>query len=79
MTDPTLDTDEDYAKRTDLIHYVMDLENLVRWLALTFSYEDQDTGEVVVNDPIWSAFNQYGQPLPDAQRLQATWDKVMHD
>jgi hypothetical protein len=62
-----------------LILYTMDLEQLIRWLALTFSYEDPNTGEIVVNDPIWTAFNQYGQPLPEAQRLQRTWNRVMHE
>ena len=62
-----------------LIHYVMDLEALVRWLALTFSYQDPTTGEVVVNDPIWTTYDRYGTHLPAAEKLQETWNKVMHD
>jgi hypothetical protein len=69
----------EYYSGEAMIHYVMDLEALVRWLALTFSWQDPETGEVHVNDPIWTTFDQYGQHLPAAEKLQETWDKVMHD
>lgn len=61
-----------------LIFYIDDLENLVRWLALTFSYEDPTTGERIVNDPIWATEDQFGHPLEDGARLKATWDRVLH-
>lgn len=80
--DETFDADEAeyaYGKPEALIHYVMDLENLVRWLALTFSYEDQETGEIVVNDPIWTVYDERGTHLPNAERLQRTWNQVIHD
>jgi hypothetical protein len=80
--DETLDADEhEYAfgKPEALIHYVMDLEALVRWLALTFSWQDPETGNVMVNDPIWTAYDHYGTHLPAAEKLQETWDRVMHD
>lgn len=70
---------ESYCAQPDLIHYVMDLEALVRWLALTFSYEDPNTGQIVVNDPIWTVWDERGTKLPAAEKLQETWDKVMHD
>lgn len=62
-----------------LIHYVMDLEALIRWLALTFSYEDPNTGQIVVNDPIWTVWDERGTHLPAAEKLQKTWDTVIHD
>jgi hypothetical protein len=71
--------DPDSPGADGLIHYVMDLEALIRWLALTFSYQDPTTGEVVVNDPIWTTYDRYGTHLPAAEKLQETWDKVMHD
>jgi hypothetical protein len=83
--DPDFDADEaEMARRyptvgESLIHYVMDLEALVRWLALTFSYEDAVTGEVVVSDPIWTVWDERGTHLPAAEKLQETWNKVMHD
>lgn len=77
---PPRDNNEDsYCAQPDLIHYVMDLEELVRWLALTFSYQDPSTGEVVVNDPIWTVWDERGTHLPAAEKLQATWTRVMHD
>lgn len=63
----------------NLIHYVMDLEALVKWFALLFSYEDPNTGEVVVNDPIWTVYDERGNYLAEADRLQKTWARVMGD
>jgi hypothetical protein len=64
-----------------VVAYIMDLEELVRWFALLFSYRvyDDETGEesVEINDPVWAAHDQYGNELVNAQRLQATWRKVM--
>jgi hypothetical protein len=62
----------------NLIHYVMDLEALVRWFALPFSYEDQD-GNFVQNEPIWTVHDEKGNYLPENDRLQRTWKRVMGD
>jgi hypothetical protein len=78
--DPTFDADEEAARRPgSVVEYVMDLEALIRWLALTFSWQDPETGEVHVNDPIWTTYDQFGTHLPAAEKLQATWHKVLHD
>ncbi len=61
-----------------LIHYVMDLEALVRWFALPFRYQDQE-GEWHQNEPIWTVYDERGTYLPEADRLKRTWEKVMHD
>jgi hypothetical protein len=63
-------------EQEDLIHYVMDLEELVKWLALPFEYEDPISGEAVGNTPIWPRAGVDGEPLPAAIRLTQTWAKV---
>jgi hypothetical protein len=60
----------------DLIHYVIDLEALVRWCALAYSYEDQE-GQWHVNDPTWTAYDQRGNYLAESARLERTWKRVM--
>lgn len=64
---------------TDLIHYVMDLEALVRWFALPFRYFDQQTQEWVQNSPIFTVYDERGTYLAEADRLQRTWNRVMND
>jgi hypothetical protein len=63
---------------TNLVEYVMDLENLIRWFALAFTYQDQ-TGEWQRNDPIWTTYDERGNYLAESDRLQRTWHKVMDD
>jgi hypothetical protein len=65
-------------EQPELIHYVMDLEALVRWFALPFRYQDQE-GEWHQNEPIWTVYDEHGTYLPEADRLKRTWDRVMHD
>jgi hypothetical protein len=60
----------------NLIDYVMDLEALVRWFALPFSYEDQE-GNFVQNEPIWTVHDERGNYFPENDRLQRTWKRVM--
>jgi hypothetical protein len=61
-----------------LICYVIDLEELVRWFALMYSYEDQE-GVRHQNDPIWTVWDDSGNYHEVADRLSKTWRKVMHD
>lgn len=82
-TPPDADEDDDHNEDEpdaggtgDLILYVMALEELVRWLAIPYSYEDPNTGVVVQQTPIWQRLNQYGQPLPANDRLARTWARV---
>ena len=70
--------DPDSPGADGLIHYVMDLEALVRWFALPFRYQDQE-GEWHQNEPIWTVYDERGTYLPEADRLKRTWEKVMHD
>ena len=65
-----------HTRHTDLIHYVMDLEALVRWFALMYAYEDQD-GTPHQNEPIWTVYDERGTYLAENDRLQRTWRKVM--
>lgn len=80
---PPRDGPDAHCERQPLIYYVMDLEALVKWFALMFSYRvyDTETGEetLVQNDPIWTTYDERGTHLAAAERLQATWNKVMHD
>jgi hypothetical protein len=75
--------EDDGFPSVDLIHYVMDLEDLIRWFALMFSYRvyDTETGEesIEINDPIWTVYDERGNHLPAADKLQSTWRRVMHD
>jgi hypothetical protein len=68
----------DSVAGVDLIHYIMDLEALIRWFALPFRYQDQE-GEWVQNEPIWTVYDERGAYLPENDRLKRTWDRVMHD
>lgn len=71
-----------YAQPEALIHYVMDLEALVRWFALLFShfeYDSEGNETTVVNDPIWTIYDERGTHLAAAEKLQETWNRVMHD
>jgi hypothetical protein len=52
---------------TDLVQYIVDLEDLVRWLAITY-------GD---NDPIWTFDDEYGNHFEHNVRLDATWHKVV--
>lgn len=71
-----------YGQPEALIHYVMDLEDLVRWFALLFraDYFDPITEKMVssINDPIWTVWDDKGNYLAAAAKLQETWDRVMH-
>lgn len=82
MTDDTLGLD-------GLIHYIDDLENLVRWFAHLYEYEVwemppnavpgmQAEKRWVTNDPIWTVWDERGNYLADSDRLKRTWDRVMH-
>jgi hypothetical protein len=55
---------------------VADLEALVRWFARGFTYEDPATGETVVQDPVWTFGDLYGNQLEESKRLAATWRRV---
>ncbi len=68
----------DAPREVDPIHYIMDLEALVRWFALPFRYQDQD-GEWVQNEPVWTVYDERGTYLPEADRLKRTWERVMED
>jgi hypothetical protein len=71
-----------YGEPEALIHYVMDLETLVKWFALLFSHNEYDAEgneTVVVNDPIWTVYDERGNYLAAADKLQETWRRVMHD
>ena len=74
-------TENLFIGREDLIHYVIDLEALIRWLARPFEYEDPISGEMVRNTPVWPTewIDPLGEshPMPEAIRLAATWEKVM--
>jgi hypothetical protein len=64
-----------------LIHYVGDLEDLVRWFALLYRREWWDAeGEFheEIGDPIWTLYDERGHHLPAAEKLQETWNRVMH-
>jgi hypothetical protein len=85
-TDPMADLEFAYGQPEALIHYVMDLEDLVRWFALAYRrvlYIETIPGapaqEVVeIGDPIWAAYDQFGTHLPAAEKLAETWNRVMH-
>jgi hypothetical protein len=85
-SDPVADLEYAYGPPEHLIHYVMDLEDLVRWFALAYRrvlYVETIPGapaqEVVeIGDPIWAAYDQFGNHLPAAEKLQLTWNRVMH-
>jgi hypothetical protein len=71
-----------YGEPEALIYYVMDLETLVKWFALLFSHNEYDAEgneTVVVNDPIWTVYDERGNYLAAADKLQETWNRVMHD
>lgn len=73
--------DPDSPGTDGLILYVMDLEQLVHWFALLYSYEWYDEeGEkhLSINDPIWTVHDDKGNYLPAAEKLQQTWNRVMH-
>lgn len=65
------------VEHVELIHYVMDLEALVRWCALAYAYEDQE-GVRHQNEPIWTVHDEKGNYLPENDRLQRTWNRVFH-
>lgn len=67
---------DDLLGTEPLIAYVMDLEALVRWFALPFRYQDQE-GNWIQNEPIWTVYDERGTYLPEADRLKRTWEKVM--
>ena len=52
-----------------LVAYVVDLEDLVRWLAIPYG----------PNDPIWPREDAYGNALEANARLDATWRRVVRD
>lgn len=62
----------------DLVRYVICLEDLVRWLARTYGYEDPETGARVYNDPVFPDEDLYGRELVAAKDLRATWHRVIH-
>lgn len=57
---------------------ILRLETLIRWIGAAWCYEDPATGETVVNDPHFPAFNIFGQPMPGNAELLKTWREVMH-
>jgi hypothetical protein len=70
-----------YGQPEALIHYVMDLEALIRWFALLYTFKQYDASGAeseVVNDPIWTCYDERGTYLPEADRLQRTWNIVIH-
>ena len=56
--------------------WVEDLEELVRWFVVPFTHEDPETGEIVVNEPVWSYVDRYGHDLEGSKRLAATFGRV---
>ena len=76
----------DYQRGTvieDLTRYVIDLEDLVRWLARPYGYWAPDPGGAdpvfVQQDPIWMFHDPLtNQPLEANVRLANTWSYVMH-
>lgn len=95
--DPDLEADEleyAYGQPEALIHYVMDLEGLVRWFALLYRRDywspeedgctldhphDGDHHHEEIGDPIWTVYDERGTHLAAAEKLQETWNRVMHD
>ena len=65
---------------SDLVQYIVDLEDLVRWFARSYFYTELVDGEMVTrwNEPIWQFNDQYGQDLVDNKRLARTWAIVVH-
>jgi hypothetical protein len=91
---PREDLEYAYGKPEALIHYVMDLEELVRWFALLYRRDywspeeegctldhphDGDHHHEEIGDPIWTLYDERGTHLAAAEKLQETWNRVMHD
>ena len=54
---------------TDLMREIEELEDLILWLAL--AYGD--------NDPIFAYQDPYGAPLPENERLDSIWHRVVRN
>lgn len=78
VDEDTLNAQRAEAPPLDLTVYIMNLEALVRWLARTFVFEDQE-GNRQVNDPVWPYDGADGELLPESKNLARTWHYVMHD
>jgi len=61
----------------DLRRQIEELEELIRWLAKSYQYEEPATGEIVTNDPIFSFEDLYGNKLEQSKRLSETWSRVV--